>query len=197
MFQIIANIEMEEEKNTDNDLKGISDINFSKTSSLPPTSDSFGQRILNPVTDPRLSQPNYLPLTNELGKVKKAVNLPFYIEILQYNLPKEIPNKSSLEKGILIQITENFYSFIINGQKGENICNRNQNRIKFGREGDVNFEGRDKSISRNQFEIFLGEESTKIICYCPPPKLPTSFLITYEPFYIEKNNVNIKKKFYI
>ena len=147
---------------------------------LPSTTEILGKQI------------DFIPPTNqELGKVKKALKPPFYLEILKYILPKEIPNKSYLEKGIIIQITEEFYNFIINGWKGENTVY--QKRIKFGREGHINFEGMDKSISRNQFEILFGKKSTKIVCHCPPPKLPTSFLIADEPYYLSKNTVNFQK----
>lgn len=142
---------------------------------------------LSSETDPRLGS-NLIP-------PKKTVNPPFYLEILKYILPKGIPNKSSLEEGVIIEITEKFYIFITNGFNSEN--NAHAKIIKFGREGHVTFEGRDKSISRNQFELILDQNSTKIVCHCPPPKLPTSFLITHEPFYLTQNNVNLKNNHYI
>ena len=173
-------------------MKDIGEVNEDANQPLPIPDTNLPLRIPN-TYEPLLSRPVVMPPTNEplihskKSIISQPIKTPFYFEILKYILPKEIPNKSLLRKGILIKIADSLYSYIIEGQQGENFAH--EGRLQFGREGHINFEVYDPTISRKQFLILLQNDSIEISCLCTPPKMPTSIVITQEPFYLSKDNV--------
>lgn len=102
------------------------------------------------------------------------------ISVLDYNIEK---NRSKLKKDAIIYISHDSYH--INAEEPT----KYNEKINFGREGDIQFEELDKKISKKQFQIRFINQSPSIVCLCPPPKMPTSFKINEIPYFLEKDHV--------